>query len=55
VLLVDDVLATGGTIAAAREIVAQLGAVTVGSAVILELLGLGGREHVGDIHAVFTA
>jgi adenine phosphoribosyltransferase len=49
VLLVDDVLATGG------EIVAQLGAVTVGSAVILELLGLGGREHVGDIHAVFTA
>jgi len=55
VLLVDDVLATGGTIAAAREIVDQLGAVTVGSAVILELLGLGGREHVGDIHAVFTA
>jgi len=55
VLLVDDVLATGGTIAAAREIVSQLGAVTIGSAVILELLGLGGREHVGDIHTVFTA
>ena len=55
VLLVDDVLATGGTIAAAREIISQLGAETIGSAVVMELLGLGGREHVGDIHTVFTA
>ncbi len=55
VLLVDDVLATGGTIAAAREIIAQLGATTVGSAVILELEGLGGRAHAGEVHTVFTA
>ncbi|WP_156758785.1 adenine phosphoribosyltransferase [Microbacterium karelineae] len=55
VLLVDDVLATGGTIAAAQEIIAQLGATTIGSAVILELEGLGGRAHAGDVHTVFTA
>lgn len=55
VLLVDDVLATGGTIGAAKEIIAQLGAVVTGSAVILELEGLGGRAVAGDVHTVFTA
>jgi len=55
VLLLDDVLATGGTLSAAKQLVADLGAVVAGSAVILELTGLGGREHVGDVHAVFTA
>ncbi|WP_221584932.1 adenine phosphoribosyltransferase [Microbacterium sp. G2-8] len=55
VLLVDDVLATGGTIAAAKEIISQLGAETIGSAVILELEALGGRTHAGDVHTVFTA
>ncbi|MTE23881.1 adenine phosphoribosyltransferase [Microbacterium excoecariae] len=56
VLLVDDVLATGGTIAAARQIIADLGAETAGSAVVLELDGLGGRAHAGDdVHALFTA
>ena len=55
VLLVDDVLATGGTIAAARDLVRQLGAEVAGEAVVLELLGLGGREHVGDIRTVFAA
>lgn len=55
VLLVDDVLATGGTIAAAKQIIAQLGAETIGSAVILELTDLHGRAHAGDVHTVFTA
>ncbi|MGI6879104.1 adenine phosphoribosyltransferase [Microbacterium sp. gxy059] len=54
VLLVDDVLATGGTLGAAQEIIRELGAEVVGSAVILELAGLGGRDHAGDVHAVFT-
>lgn len=55
VLLVDDVLATGGTIGAAREIIAQLDATVAGAAVILELEGLGGRALAGDVHTVFTA
>ncbi|MGO1770540.1 MAG: adenine phosphoribosyltransferase [Microbacterium sp.] len=55
VLLLDDVLATGGTLAAAKQLVGDLGAEVVGSAVILELIGLGGREHVGDVRTLFTA
>jgi adenine phosphoribosyltransferase len=57
VLLVDDVLATGGTIAAARELVAVVGGEVVGTSVLLELDGLGGRELIGGdaLHAVFRA
>ncbi|HIT76108.1 MAG TPA: adenine phosphoribosyltransferase [Candidatus Avipropionibacterium avicola] len=59
VLLVDDVLATGGTIAAAAALTEQLGGVVVGVSVLLELAGLGGRENLrraglGDVHAVVT-
>ncbi|TPG11326.1 adenine phosphoribosyltransferase [Rhodanobacter glycinis] len=44
VLLVDDVLATGGTLAAARLLVEQLGAELVGASVVIELPGLQGRD-----------
>lgn len=53
VLLVDDVLATGGTLRAAQELVPALGGVVVGTAVLIELDALGGRELVGDVHSVF--
>ncbi|WP_313643173.1 adenine phosphoribosyltransferase [Stenotrophomonas sp.] len=43
VLLVDDVLATGGTLLAALQLAAQLQAQVVGAAVLVELDGLGGR------------
>jgi adenine phosphoribosyltransferase len=46
VLIVDDVLATGGTAAATVELVERLGASVVGIAVLIELLGLGGRERL---------
>jgi adenine phosphoribosyltransferase len=44
VLLADDVLATGGTLAAAQALVTQLGAALVGATVVIELAALGGRE-----------
>lgn len=44
VLLVDDVLATGGTLDAARALVAQLDAHIVGATVLIELAALGGRS-----------
>jgi adenine phosphoribosyltransferase len=54
-LLVDDVLATGGTLVAAHQLAATLGITVVGTTVLMELQALGGREVVGDVHAVFVA
>jgi adenine phosphoribosyltransferase len=53
VLLIDDVLATGGTLAAGRELIERLGSHVVGISVLFEIDGLGGREAVGDLHTVF--
>ncbi|MEZ5460756.1 adenine phosphoribosyltransferase [Dokdonella sp.] len=44
VLLVDDVLATGGTLAAAAELLKQAQASVIGAAVVVELLALAGRR-----------
>jgi adenine phosphoribosyltransferase len=49
VLIVDDVLATGGTAVAARTLVTRTGAHAAGLAVLLELEFLGGRRRVGDM------
>jgi len=47
VVLVDDLLATGGTSRAAMLLVEQLGAKVVGMAFLIELEQLGGREVIG--------
>ncbi|MDJ1370307.1 adenine phosphoribosyltransferase [Gulosibacter molinativorax] len=52
VLLMDDVLATGGTLGAAVELVRKIGAEPIGSTVLMELTELGGRAVVGDAHDV---
>ena len=54
VLVVDDVLATGGTGRATTDLIRSLGAHVVGFAVLAELAFLGGRERMGgvDVHAV---
>ena len=49
VLLVDDVLATGGTVKATVELVEKCGGTVVGVAVLMELGFLAGREAVGDV------
>lgn len=46
VLLVDDLLATGGTVQACAKLVEQAGARVVGCAFLIELLALGGAERI---------
>ncbi|MEV7971198.1 adenine phosphoribosyltransferase [Sphaerisporangium sp. NPDC088356] len=49
VLIVDDVLATGGTARAAVELVSRAGAEVVGVSVLMELAFLKGRDRLGDV------
>jgi adenine phosphoribosyltransferase len=54
VLLVDDVLATGGTAAAAARLVERSGAIVAGCSVLVELEALKGRDRLPghDVHAL---
>ena len=52
IVLVDDVLATGGTLAAARELIERAGGTVAGCVVVLEVSGLGGRERLDGLPLV---
>jgi adenine phosphoribosyltransferase len=49
VLIVDDVLATGGTARATSRLVERLGGKVIGIACIIELAELAGRDKLGDV------
>lgn len=56
VLVVDDVLATGGTAAAAIRLVERLGGAVAGVAVMIELAGMAGRDRLAghEVRALVT-
>lgn len=53
VLLIDDLLATGGTASAAMELAGQLAGQIVECAFLIELAGLGGRQRLAP-HPVYS-
>ncbi len=55
IVLVDDVLATGGTMNAARNLLVKAGAEVSGFCCVLEVEGLGGRELLSDIPMFIVA
>jgi adenine phosphoribosyltransferase len=52
VLIVDDVLATGGTAAAAVRLIRKLGGEVIGVQVLIELENLGGRKLLDGVEVV---
>jgi adenine phosphoribosyltransferase len=54
VLIIDDLLATGGTVKANIELVEKLGGKVVGLGFLIELGYLGGRKLLGDKHEIYS-
>ena len=60
VLLIDDVLATGGTACAAIRLIERAGGTVVGIGTVIEITVLNGRRRIADtfpnvaIHSIFT-
>jgi adenine phosphoribosyltransferase len=56
VVIVDDLLATGGTAAGAARLVEMLGARVAGLAFLIELSSLGGRKHLAgyDVYSLIA-
>lgn len=60
VLIIDDVLATGGTALAGIRLVERVGGIVTGVGTVLEIASLGGRDRIHEIypsipiHSIFT-
>lgn len=55
VVVLDDLLATGGTLAASIKLLQKVGANVVGTSVLVELSGLGGRSKIDvPLHALLS-
>ncbi len=56
VIIVDDLIATGGTLCAAIELIEKIGAELIECAVVIELTDLGGREKIApsDLFSLIT-
>src|SRR5690554_895959 len=56
IVIIDDLLATGGTVEAAINLIEQLGGEVVGCAFLIELKDLKGRSKLGnrEIHSLIT-
>jgi adenine phosphoribosyltransferase len=53
IVVIDDLLATGGTIAAANKLISQHGGKVAANIVLIELKELNGRDHLkGDVLAI---
>ena len=55
ILVIDDVLATGGTAAATARLVTALGGTIVGLGFLIEIAALGGRERLRDYNVEILA
>ncbi len=56
VLIIDDLVATGGSLEAAAKLIEKAGGSTAGIGVVIELIGLGGREALAgyDLFSLVT-
>lgn len=55
IVLIDDLLATGGTLEAATQLIRKAGAQVIGAACLIELEGLPGRERLEKLEIPFKA
>lgn len=52
VLIIDDLIATGGTAIAALELIKRAGAAPIGAGFVVDLPDLGGMQEISEVHGV---